>query len=291
MLFVPQMWLKERRKMSELSGYQIKHYTQDAQKRKEYWETGIGLNKVDNLTPSEYLLDIARKHIEGEVPNDELEPMLHAYYDKCSPDMSDSFECDIVTKRIVDLLDQKSFTFSPQTLKSIHKYLFTDVLEKKVVGKFRDYNITKAEPLLDGDTVNYGNWMMIQDLYEYDFETEKAYHYSYPITEKELEHFADFISRIWQVHPFGEGNTRTTAVFTELYLNDMGYDVDNEMFKENAVYFRGALVRANYRNVKRHIDIDNSYLNRFFENLLMKKNNVLSMHDLQIAKGEAEYGK
>ena len=265
--------------MSKSSSYQTRHFTQDAQRRKEYWETGIGLNKVDNLQPSEYLIELARRHIDGEVTNDEIEPLLYAYYTRCP---SDTYECDIVTKRIVDLLEQNRFVLSPQILESIHKYLFIDILDMKIAGNFRDYNIIKPESILGGATVSYGSSIMILDLLEYDFEREKTYHYSNLTVEKDLNHFSDFISQIWQIHPFGEGNTRTIAIFMTLYLKSLGYDVDYNVFKESSAYFRGALVRANYRNVKRQIDMDDRYLHRFMENLLRRKDHVLCIRDLII---------
>ena len=247
--------------------YEIKSTSKDAKERKEYWNTGIGLNQVDGLKPSEYLIDLAQKNIEGEIDTEEVKQMLAEYYED-NVEKNRYYECDIVSTRIVELLEQGCFTFSPQMLKSIHKYLFDGVFEKAIFGVFRKNNITKKEPILNGDTVNYGNWNMIDDLYRYDFEQEKEYQYSYPITEKQLKHLADFTSRIWQVHPFMEGNTRTTAVFIELYLRSMGYDINNEMFKNYAVYFRGALVRSNYRNVKTGVTETDEFLYKFFSNLL-----------------------
>lgn len=262
-----------------INSYKIKNATRDAEKRKAYWKTGIGLNQVDGLEPSEYLIDLAKKNIEGEVETEEIKQLLVSRYNQ-SVDIDEHFECDIVSTRIVELLDQGSFTFSPQMLKSIHKYLFQGVYADEVVGKFREYNITKAEQILNGDTVNYANWNMIDDLFAYDFDQEREYQYSYPVNVKQIKHLADFVSRIWQVHPFAEGNTRTTAIFTELYLRSMGFDVNNEMFMQYASYFRGALVRSNYRNVKVNVDVNYEYLHKFFANLLMHKEYELDEQEL-----------
>lgn len=250
-----------------IGSYQIKNVTKDAEKRKEYWNTGIGLNQVDGLEPSQYLIDLAKRNIEGEIETQEIKELLSSHYDQ-EEQSEEHYECDLVSTRIVELLEQESFTFSPQMLKSIHKYLFSGIFPDDIVGKFRDYNITKSEAILNGNTVNYGNWNMINDLYEYDFEQERGYKYTYPIDSRQIKHLADFVSRIWQVHPFCEGNTRTTAVFTELYLRSMGFDVNNEMFKNYSSYFRGALVRSNYRNVKDNVDVTYEYLHKFFSNLL-----------------------
>lgn len=197
-----------------ISSYEIKKNTTDAKVKKEYWSTGIGLNQVDGLKPSAYLLELAKDHIEGKIDTGKVKSLLETYYSE-NTENRESYECDLVSARIVELLDQGSFTFSPQTLKNIHKYLFTGIYDEKMVE--------------------------IKDLYEYDFEQEKRYRYSYPISSQQIAHLSDFVSRIWQVHPFGEGNTRTTAVFIELYLRSMGFDVNNDMFQEHAVYFRGHL--------------------------------------------------
>lgn len=254
-------------KNNSLRTYQIKNDTNDARIRKEYWNTGFGLNLVDGLTPSEYMVDLAKDNIEGKISTEEVERLIKSHYED-NPEQTNCYECDLVSTRIVELLDHGSFTFSPQMLKSIHKYLFRDIFSDEMTGNFRNYNITKSEPILNGDTVIYGDYNMIKDLYEYDFENERAYKYKYPIDTKQIRHLSDFVSRVWQVHPFGEGNTRTTAVFTELYLRSMGFDVNNDMFKEYATYFRGALVRSNYRNVKMGIDVTYDYLDKFFSNLL-----------------------
>lgn len=274
--------------MSEiLKSYQIKNDTKDARLRKEYWNTGIGLNRVDGLKPSNYLLELAKDNIEGKIETREVKEMLQTHYEQSVEDVK-SYECDMVTTRIVELLDQGSFTFSPQMLKSIHKYLFQGIYADEIVGEFRTYNITKKEPILNGDTVNYGNWNMIQDLYEYDFGEEKRYSYKYPLDRKQIEHISDFTSRIWQVHPFGEGNTRTTAVFMELYLRSMGFDVNNDMFKEHATYFRGALVRSNYRNVKINVDVNYEYLNKFFSNLLTETAYELDERELYCGRSQSQ---
>lgn len=263
--------------------YKIKEETDDSRKKQEYWNTAIGLNQVDHLKPSEYLVKVASDHIEGNIISARAEELIKSYYrtkDMKSPEVRDSYECDLVSKRIVDLLDQGSFTFSPQMLKSIHKYLFQDILDPKIVGRFRDYNITKEEEILNGNTVNYANYFMIDDLFEYDFQIEKKYSYSLPLTDRQILNLSQFTSKIWQVHPFGEGNTRTTAVFMELYLNSIGFEVNNDMFKEYSRYFRGALVRSNYADVKYKVSETYEYLNCFFENLLKRGNYELREREL-----------
>ena len=263
--------------------YIIENEINDSIKNQEYWNTGIGLNKVDNLEPSKYLLDLSQKNIKGELKYYEIEDLLKSYYK--TKDVSDiniqkEKECDLVSLRIAQLLEDKSFGFSPITLKNIHKYLFKDIYD--FAGQYREYNITKIEPILNGDTVKYVDFNNIEEYFAYDFKEEKEFDYSKLNKDELIKHIVKFTSSIWQVHPFGEGNTRTTAVFIEKYLNSMGFNINNEMFKEYSVYFRNALVRSNYGNIPKGIYPTNEYLVRFFENLLQGKDNNLENKELYI---------
>lgn len=269
--------------MYDEKNYIIENETTDVTKKQEYWNTGIGLNKVDNLEPSEYLLELSQKNINGELKYNEVENLLKTHYE--TQDSNDikiqkEKECDLVSLRIAQLLEDKSFGFSPITLKNIHKYLFKDIYD--FAGNYRTYNITKKEDILNGDTVKYVNYQEIESYFDYDFKEEKSFDYSKLNNDELINHIAKFTSSIWQVHPFGEGNTRTTAVFIEKYLNSMGFNVNNEMFKNNSVYFRNALIRSNYGNIPKGIYPTFNYLRMFFENLLQGKNNELVNKDLYI---------
>lgn len=263
--------------------YIIENEINDSIKKQEYWNTGIGLNKVDNLEPSKYLLDLSQKNINGQLKYYEIEDLLKSYYK--TKDVSDinvqrEKECDLVSLRIAQLLEDKSFGFSPITLKNIHKYLFKDIYD--FAGQYREYNITKNEPILNGDTVTYVDFNNIEEYLAYDFKEEKEFDYSKLNNDELIKHIAKFTSSIWQVHPFGEGNTRTTAVFIEKYLNNMGFNVNNDMFKEYSVYFRNALVRSNYGNIPKGIYPTNEFLVKFFENLLQGIDNQLENKELYI---------
>jgi fido (protein-threonine AMPylation protein) len=288
----------ENRYENELFGYQIKSETQDARSKKAYWSAAIGLNRVDGLEPSGYLIELAEQHIEGAMTSDEVDRRLEGYYSQKEPGTNDrEKECDLVSKRIVDLLDQGGFTFSVQMLKNIHGYLFKDLLfdrdgkrRNEWAEEFRDANFTKREAVLGGDTVNHANFFMVEDTLKYDFEQEKGHRYAEPIDEGQIAHIARFASSIWQVHGFREGNTHTTAVFLELYLRTLGFDVDNDLLKEHSAYFRNALVRSNYANVRKGVSPDFSYLERFFSNLLTGTEHPLKTRDLFIDEDSlAEY--
>lgn len=269
--------------MSEFDEY-IRQGEPGRKEKAAAWQTAIGLQDVDGLKPSAYLIDTARKHIEGDITIDDVKQMLDAYYKSktAREEVEDerTEEADKVSARIEELLTEKSFSFSPEYLARIHRHLFQGLF--KFAGRYRDYDITKREWVLDGDTVLYASASMIQATLNYDFSQEGQVKYAFLDTDKAIEKIARFISGIWQIHPFGEGNTRTTAVFTLKYLQSFGFEVKNDMFKDHSWYFRNALVRANYNNYPKGISATNEYLVRFFRNLLLGEENELSNRDLQI---------
>ena len=254
----------------------IKEYDTPVEKRIENWEVGIGLNEVDGLTPSSYLIQLTKESIEGKKTFDEIEKDLKNYYskqDKNSINYSE-MECDLVSTRIAKLLEDRAFVFSPIQLKSIHRKLFSELLldeRDNSIGEYRKYNISKKEPVLNGDTVVYGEYTTIDEFLKYDFENESSKNYSQMSLDKQVKSLARFTSAIWQIHPFIEGNTRTIAVFIQKYLLSMGYLVNNDLFRENSVYFRNSLIASNYSNIPKKISPDFTYLEEFFLKLLYNK--------------------
>ena len=246
------------------------------------WQTAIGLQAVDGLKPSDVLVDAARRNIEGELSIDEVRNLINSYYDSKEGRLEneDSEEADKVSINIRNILATKAFTFSVMEYIGLHGKIFEGVF--KHAGEIRTRNITKKEWILDGDTVYYANADMIMKTLEYDFDKERTFNYVGIEPHEMIRHFSRFISNIWQVHPFREGNTRTTAVFAIKYLNSIGFEVNNDAFFENSWYFRNALVRANYSNVKKGISLNTDYLEKFFENLLLGKNNLLKSRYLHI---------
>lgn len=254
----------------------IKDYDTPVEKRIENWEVGIGLNEVDGLTPSSYLIQLTKESIEGKKTFDEIEKDLKNYYskqDKNSINYSE-MECDLVSTRIAKLLEDRAFVFSPIQLKSIHRKLFSELLldeRDNSIGEYRKYNISKKEPVLNGDTVIYGEYSTIDEFLKYDFENESSKNYSEMSLDKQIKSLARFTSAIWQIHPFIEGNTRTVAVFIQKYLLSMGYIVNNDLFRENSMYFRNSLVASNYSNIPKKISPNFTYLEEFFLKLLYSK--------------------
>ena len=245
------------------------------------WDMAIGLQQVDNLKPSKYLEQISEKNILGELTIKEVEQSLREYYitkEKQKDINHNELECDFVSMRIVELLDQDNFELSVDNLKYIHKYLFQDVYE--FAGEFRKIDFSKHEKILNNDSVAYGDSKTLTESLEYDISLEKEKDYKDMSIVEVIKNITDFTSNIWQVHPFREGNTRTTAVFIEKYLISLGYNVDNSLFKDKSVYFRNALVRSNYFNNYLNIKEDKRYLIKFYENLLLGKNNNLHSEDL-----------
>lgn len=237
--------------------------------KSEAWQISIGLQQVDGLSISDYLLDTAKEHIEGKINIKEAQKRIYAYYEERSDrkEMEESTEeADIVSARITELLGEKAFRFSPVEYRNIHRRMFEGVFPH--AGQFRTYNITKKEWILNGGTVIYASWESIRDTLDYDFRMEKQFSYEGLSMEEYIRHLAKFTSDIWQIHPFCEGNTRTTAVFIIKYMKTFGMDVENNAFKNNSWYFRNALVRANYNDFRNGIHATTQYLELFFSNLL-----------------------
>ena len=243
------------------------------------WDMAIGLQQVDNLKPSKYLEQLKEKNILGELTLKEVEQILREYYTTKEKNINhNELECDFVSLRIVELLNQDNFKLSVDYLKYIHKYLFQDIYE--FAGEFRKIDFYKHEKILNNDSVAYGDSKTLNESLEYDISLEKEKKYKDMSIVEVIKNITDFTSNIWQVHPFREGNTRTTAVFIEKYLISLGYNIDNSVFKDKSVYFRNALVRSNYFNNYLNIKEDNNYLIKFYENLLLGKNNNLHSEDL-----------
>ena len=249
----------------------------------EIWQTAIGLQQVDGLTPSEYLIETAKQNIEGEITIYEVHARLSNYYEAKPVKAADerTEEADKVSARITEILSEKTFSFSPAEYLTIHKRLFTGVYE--FAGKIRDYNISKAEWVLGGETVYYASADSIRATLDYDFAQEKTFVYKGLGNAEIVEHIAKFISGIWQIHAFGEGNTRTTAVFAIKYLRTFGFAVTNDLFARHSWYFRNALVRANYSDYKNNVFATQDYLNRFFRNLLLGESNELRNRDMSVS--------
>ena len=241
------------------------------------------MQDVDGLQTSDYLLETAKEHIEGKIDIATAQKRIYSYYEQRDVRMTveqDTKEADIVASRIAELLAEKTFQFSPAELQSIHRRLFTGVF--KSAGQFRTYNISKKEWVLNGSSVFYAAFDSIRDTLDYDFGQEKAFSYSELDAAQAIKHIARFISGIWQIHPFCEGNTRTTAVFMIKYLQTFGFNVSNQVFADNSWYFRNALVRANFNDLKNGIHSTTVFLEQFMENLLTGADHDLKNRHLHI---------
>ena len=259
----------------ELEEY-IKQGEPERTEKSEAWQTAIGLQAVDGLNTSEYLLDTAKDHIEGKITIDDAQKRIYSYYEQRgtgTEDEENTKEADIVSTRITRLLGEKAFQFSPAEWITIHRRLFEGVFDH--AGQIRQYNISKKEWILNGETVIYADFRSIKDTLDYDFATEKQFSYEGLSVEDSVKHLAKFASDIWQIHPFGEGNTRSTAVFMIKYMKTFGFRINNDAFSEHSWYFRNALVRANYNNLQKGIHSTTKFLELFFANLLLGTNHEL----------------
>ena len=266
----------------------FKEYMRESEPDKAHkgyaWSTAIGLQAVDGLKTSKYLIDTAIQNIEGKITMKEAQSLIDSYYEERPVHPTDeerTEEADKVSSRIAEILSETAFSFSPNEYISIHRKLFWGIY--KHAGKIRDYNITKREWVLDGGTVMYGSASELKATLEYDFSQEREFSYKGLSMDEIIHHLAVFISRLWQIHIFGEGNTRTTAVFFIKYLRTLGFSATNDIFAENAWYFRNALVRANYTNLQKGIHETTEYLEIFLRNLLLNEKNELHNRNLHIS--------
>ena len=277
--------IKRTPSMSDFEEY-IRQGEPEKKEKSLLWQTAIGLQEVDGLKPSSYLIETAKKNIEGDITFEEVKNLIDNYYktqiakqDTNEDDRTE--EADKVSARIAEILSEKTFSFSPTEYLNIHRRLFVGIY--KFAGKIRDYNITKAEWVLDGDTVLYAGADNLRATLEFDFEQEKKFVFKGLSPQQVIEHIAHFISFLWQIHIFGEGNTRTTAVFLIKYLRKLGFkNINNDLFAQNSWYFRNALVRANYADISRNIDKTEIFLIRFLANLVFGEKNVLKNRELRI---------
>lgn len=252
--------------------------------RGETWKVAIGLQQVDGLTPSEYLLDTAKRHIEGDISIGEAKMLIDSYYKSAAGrkevENDRTEEADKVSARITEILAEKTFSFTPAQLTSIHRRLFEGIY--KQAGRIRDYNITKNEWVLGGKTVYYASADTISETLDYDMGQERAFDYANLNVDDAISHLARFCANIWQIHPFCEGNTRTTAVFMIKYLRTLGFNVVNDVFADNSWYFRNALVRANYSDLTQGITETTIYLVNFFRSMLLGEEHDLRNRTMHI---------
>lgn len=270
--------------------YEVASNTSSHKDRETYWKVASGLQAVDGLTPSPYMNTVAQDYIAGKRSATEISELIKVYYreksvsnkmDATATRANAEHEADAVSCRIVEILDRNAFVFAPFMLDDIHRQLFQD-LDPNIYqpGQHKTEQLVKSELILNGDSVLYADSSMIDRALSFAFAEEEDYAYAAEFDDAQIDHLSRFVARLWQFHPFCEGNTRTVAVFTILYLRHLGFDADNDPFENHARYFRDALVRANYRNAKAEALPDRKFLNRFFENLLAGGKNDLRSRDL-----------
>ena len=264
--------------MSEFDKY-IVHGEPGQKEKADAWQTAIGLQDVDGLKVSPYLLDTARQHIEGEISIDEARERIKAYYETKSGHDEVDQEGDKASVNIAKILSEPSFAFSLVGLTSIHRRIFDGVF--KFAGQLRKVELSKKEWVLGGNaSVSYQPAIDLREAIEYDLSREKEFDYSNRPMIEIIKHLSQFVADLWQIHPFREGNTRTTAVFLIKYLRSMGIPATNDMFKEHSWYFRNALVRASYKGL--NISPTTEFVEKFLRNVILGENNELSNRSMLI---------
>lgn len=247
--------------MTEFDKY-IVHGEPGQKEKADAWQTAIGLQDVDGLKVSSYLLDTARQHIEGDISIDEARDRIKAYYETKSGHDTVDEEGDKVSANIAKIIMEPSFAFSLIGLTSIHHRIFEDYF--KFAGQLRTMELSKKEWVLGGEaSVSYQPSFDLRNAFEHDLAKEKEYDYSDKPISEVIQHLARFTADLWQIHPFREGNTHITAVFLIKYLRSFGFEVNNESFEKHSWFFRNALVRSQYENIPKGIHRTFEPLERF----------------------------
>ena len=232
----------------------FKEYLRESEPDKAYkgyaWSTAIGLQAVDGLKPSKYLIDTAIQNIEGKITMKEAQSLIDSYYEERPVHLSDderTEEADKVSSRIAEILSETAFSFSPNEYVSIHRKLFQGIY--KHAGKIRDYNITKKEWVLDGATVMYGSASELRATLEYDFSQEKDFSYKGLSMDEIIHHLAVFVSRLWQ-----KGIHETTE-YLEMFLGNLLLNEQNELKNRN-LHINGLLNEEKVDIQSEKVDIE-----------------------------------
>jgi fido (protein-threonine AMPylation protein) len=272
------------------SGYVLVAETENEEEKLFGWKAGIGLQRVDGLETTDALHELAEANIRGlkgysEVESSIIENYLAKRLD--DGDIRKDFEADLVAARIARLLTENDFVLSVATLKGIHRALFKGlefIMPDVAPGEFKTKMWQKSEDVLGGFSVQYGAPGDVEENLREIMAAEREYRFDFPMNEPGVRHLAMLTSRIWEIHPFNEGNTRTTAVFIEKYLIKLGADINNDLFERHSRYFRDALVRSCYDNARLGVHRDTGYLEQFYGNALLGQENTLDPHDLMVAE-------
>lgn len=251
---------------------------QDYSKSKEYWDVAKGLQAVDNLKTSEYLDVLIDENLSGKKTYEQVEADIKNYYHNNSLESSRESEADLSATRISKLLNIPDFRLTKDELRYTHRFIFEGVFPenlKDYVGIFRNKDIRKNEDILNGKSVIYTSHERISDYLDNDLNEEKERIKNEKIND--IKHLSRFISNIWNIHPFFEGNTRAIAAFILRYLRKNGININNDLFKENSKYFRNALVLSSDNETRQVVDY--SYLESFLTKLIVDKSHQLKSID------------
>lgn len=253
------------------------------------WGTAIGLQAIDDLQPSDDLVDLAMQSVEGELLLRECSERLerrYAYRARLSEEGMRIEEADRVSARMAMLLCEPVCDLTASALVDIHRRLFTGIHEN--AGRYRTEIVARAEEILDGASVTYAGASGLAAVLDDVLAREAAWSYAGLAEDEIILHLSQFAATLFRVHPFDHGNVRTMAVFLLRYLRSLGYREMADTFAEGAVYFRGALVCAAYTSLPDGVTETPVYLARFLENLLLGQEHALDEEDLLLANRRSE---
>lgn len=261
-----------------------------------FWKNAIAFQAIEGLETTDELMDIAKQNIAGEISAKKAVNLAKK--------IDNENHANLVAARMFEILSQTPQAagllneFSPnapkvqknaheflsqETLQNIHHKLFEGIL--KNAGEYRKKNIAKREWALDGELLLYPEAKNIANSLKKIFSQEKKFSFENLEKQEIAEHIANFISELWQIHPFDKYNTQTVAIFLVKYLEHLGFDFSNEILAQKPVYFRNSLVRSAYSDGKK-IKADKIYFERLLQNLLCGAKNKLNYKAIHIKYDE-----
>lgn len=269
--------------MAENIKESIKNKDLLSNKRLAYIDMGLSLNSIDNLSPSHYFIDLSKRFINNEFEYEEFESLLKTYYnnqDLSNIDIQKEKECDFVTLRISKLLEDSSFFLNPLSLKNIHLFLYRDIFP--FAGNYRKTPIFQKEDILSNNIIYFVSTHDISCCLKDIFENEFSFNFSTMNTDDIINHFSNFLSRVWEIHPFLKGNTISICIYFLKYFYHLGFDPNIQLIVDNSIYLKNSLIRSIYNDFPNGIYANPSFLISFLENLLYSKNNILNNDDLYL---------
>lgn len=260
----------EKFKLEDFGEY-LHQSNPETKKRAYIWAAAIGLQATDGLRTTDKMRNTARRHIENQISLDEARQDIWRHYEDnpaTTPEQTKEQEADKTAFNIARILfSGQAVDFSTDGYLNLHRQVFDGVYDH--AGQLRTCDLVKKEWVLEKNTVIYLHWEEIRIALDSNFDFKENINYQHRKGRELVDWISQFTAAVWHIHPFNEGNTRTTAVMAILIARSLGHDLHTDVFAEHSWYYRNAMVRANYMDLDRNVHIHPEFLIRFYSNWLL----------------------